>query len=122
MNFKEFLLKETAESDCIKGEWIYYPNGKLQNAIRSDRNRGHDDLIKQFYITKSKKPIISFLKFLKNHPSVNQEKLKKQSQIIKNNYVHFASSYYFLPPWFPTIENSDITNKSFDLIFKSIIF
>jgi len=117
MNFKEFILKETTESDCIKGEWIYYPDGKLQNAIRSDRSRGHDDLIKQFYITKSKKPIISFLGILKNHPSVDQEKLKKQMQIIKNSYVYHIN----FPLWFPNIENSDITNKNFNLIFNSII-
>jgi hypothetical protein len=118
MNFKKWFLQEVSDmSDCIRGEWIYYPNGKLQNAIRSDINRGHEDLIKQFYIAKSKKPIIDFLKFLKNHISVDKQKLIKQSKLLANKFIYNIN----FPTWFPAIERTDITSKNFDLIFSAII-
>ena len=36
---------EENESSCIKGEWIYYPNGRLEFAERSNESRGHTDLV-----------------------------------------------------------------------------
>lgn len=62
MNFRAWLVLHESEGEsCIKGEWIFYPDGKLQNAIRSDISRGHTDLICRYYVTKYKKLYLIFI-------------------------------------------------------------
>ena len=88
MNFKNWLeahlnvnseLASMAEDpSCIKGEWIYWPDGKLQNAIRSDKQRGHDHLIANHYIQKYKKNLGNMIQFLVTTDCVDKNKLNKQ--------------------------------------------
>lgn len=112
MNFKSWL--ENIETSCLKGEFIYYPlNDKLQNAIKSDKSRGHHELIVNFYIQKNKKNLIKFYDDLKKDPKIDQEKLKNEIRIIIKN-TH--KSYFFFPP----TTKSDITNDNFKNHYESV--
>ena len=112
MNFKNWL--ENIETSCLKGEYIYYPlNNKLQNALRQEKNRGHYDLILNFYIQKNKKNLIKFYDDLKKDPRIDQEKLKNEFKIIRNKNSH---GYFFFPP----TTKSDITIDDFKIHYKSV--
>jgi hypothetical protein len=115
MSFKNWLvLKETEGVSCIKGEWIYYPNGKLQYAERSERARGHTDLISQYYVTKYKKVLFDFYTNFRNHPCVNKVKLAREEADVRRAYVH--SSGLFFPPSDKTYINHD----NFGLMYSAI--
>ena len=113
MSFKLWL--ENFESSCLKGEYIYYSlTNKLQNAIRHEKSRGHYDLIVNFYIQKNKKNLIKFYDDLQKDSRIDQEKLKNQFRIIRNQNAY--SRYFFFPP-----ENkTDITSDNFKIHYNSI--
>lgn len=117
IRFMDWVLMRENESEgesCIKGEWIYYPNGKLQNAIRSDRSRGHTDLISQYYVTKYKKALFDFYTNFRNNPCVNKEKLEREERDVRRGYVH--SSGFFFPP----SDKTDINHEKFGLMYSVI--
>lgn len=119
MNFKQWLienvgLEENEGVSCIKGEWIYYPNGKLQYAERSDRARGHTDLISQYYVTKYKKALFDFYNNFRNHPCVNKEKLAREEGDVRRAYVYYSASFF--PPYDKTYINHD----NFGMMYTSI--
>lgn len=125
MKFKDWLLiTENREMErhimdlakdpsCIKGEWIYYPDGKLQNALRSDKDRGHGDLLRQYYITKYKKNLFDFYKTFRNHPCIDKKKLEDSERDVRASYAWKALS-------FPPFEKASITNDNFDVMYSSI--
>jgi hypothetical protein len=113
----DWVLMRENESEgesCIKGEWIYYPNGKLQNAIRSDRSRGHTDLISQYYVTKYKKALFDFYTNFRNNPCVNKEKLEREERDVRRGHVH--SSGFFFPP----SDKTYINHENFGLMYSVI--
>ena len=114
MNFKLWLESDEDTPSCIKGEWIYFPNGKIQNAIRSDKDRGHTDLIAQYYVTKYKKDLFEFYKNFRTNPCVNKDKLSREERDTRTNY---ASIPYFS---FPPVNKTDITHKNFGLMYSAI--
>jgi hypothetical protein len=115
MNFRAWLVLHESEGEsCIKGEWIYYPNGKLQNAIRSDRSRGHTDLISQYYVTKYKKALFDFYTNFRNNPCVNKEKLEREERDVRRGHVH--SSGFFFPP----SDKTYINHENFGLMYSVI--
>ena len=115
MSFRAWLVLHESEGEsCIKGEWIYYPNGKLQDAIRSDRSRGHTDLIRQYYVTKYKKALFDFYNNFRNSPCVNKEKLAREEREVRRGYVH--SSGFFFPP----SDKTYINHENFGLMYSVI--
>lgn len=115
MSFRAWLvLHESEGASCIKGEWIYYPNGKLQYAERSDRSRGHTDLICQYYVTKYKKALFDFYNNFRNSPCVNKEKLAREEREVRRGYVH--SSGFFFPP----SDKTYINHENFSLMYSVI--
>lgn len=113
--FRSWLvLHENEEVSCIKGEWIYYPNGKLQNAIRSDRSRGHIDLISQYYVTRYKKTLFDFYANFRNNPCVNKEKLVREERNVLR--YHGYSSGFFFPP----SDKTHINHENFSLMYSVI--
>lgn len=115
MSFRAWLVLHESEGEsCIKGEWIYYPNGKLQYAERSDRSRGHTDLICQYYVTKYKKALFDFYNNFRNSPCVNKEKLAREEREVRRNYVH--SSGFFFPP----SDKTYINHENFSLMYSVI--
>lgn len=116
MNHKNLGFRMFMEEDqpsCIKGEWIYYPNGKLQNAIRSDKHRGHDDLIEQHYVAKFKKKLFEFIKLIQNTECVDQNKF---NQVIKTD-IRRLYSYrfdFYYPPLDPTYINKNNFSSYWD--------
>lgn len=115
MNFRAWLVLHESEGEsCIKGEWIYYPNGKLQDAIRSDRSRGHTDLISQYYVTKHKKALFDFYTNFRNNPCVNKEKLARGERDVRRMHLH--SSGFFFPP----SDKTYINHENFSLMYNEI--
>lgn len=115
MSFRAWLVLHESEGEsCIKGEWIYYPNGKLQYAERSDRSRGHTDLICQYYVTKYKKALFDFYNNFRNSPCVNKEKLAREERDVRRGYVH--SSGFFFPP----SDKTYINHENFGLMYSVI--
>ena len=115
MSFRAWLVLHESEGEsCIKGEWIYYPNGKLQYAERSDRSRGHTDLICQYYVTKYKKALFDFYNNFRNSPCVNKEKLAREEREVRRGYVH--SSGFFFPP----SDKTYINHENFSLMYSVI--
>ena len=115
MSFRAWLVLHESEGEsCIKGEWIYYPNGKLQYAERSDRSRGHTDLICQYYVTKYKKALFDFYNNFRNSPCVNKEKLAREEREVRRGYVH--SSGFFFPP----SDKTYINHENFSLMYNEI--
>lgn len=115
MSFRAWLVLHESEGEsCIKGEWIYYPNGKLQYAERSDRSRGHTDLICQYYVTKYKKALFDFYNNFRNSPCVNKEKLAREEREVRRGYVH--SSGFFFPP----SDKTYINHENFGLMYSVI--
>ena len=112
LNFKNFM--EENEISCIKGEWIYYPNGRLEYAERSNESRGHTDLVKNYYVRKYKKALFDFYNNFRNNPCVNKEKLAREEKDVRRAYVH--SSGFFFPPSDATY----IDHKNFDLMYSAI--
>jgi hypothetical protein len=102
-----------AEPSCIKGEWVYYPEGKLQNALRSDKDRGHTDLIRQYYVTKYKKKLFEFYDNLRKSPCIDINKLKRTENEIR-------SSYHRGDFFFPPVDATYINPKNFDLMYAAI--
>jgi hypothetical protein len=111
MDFKLWLENENLS--CLKGEYIYYSfNKKLQNAIRSDRHRGHFELISNFYIQKNKKGLIEAWNSLEKDSRVNKEKLKSAFKEIRSV---FRVRYFGIPPESKT----DISNDTFELYWTN---
>jgi hypothetical protein len=86
----------------------------LQNAIRSDRSRGHTDLISQYYVTKYKKALFDFYTNFRNNPCVNKEKLEREERDVRRGHVH--SSGFFFPP----SDKTDINHEKFGLMYSVI--
>lgn len=115
MKFKEWLVLEQGEGvSCIKGEWIYYPNGKLQYAERSDKFRGHTELVSEYYVTKYKKALFDFYNNFRNNPCVDKEKLVREERDVRRAYVHFSD--FFFPP----SDKASINHKNFGSMYSAI--
>ncbi len=117
IRFMDWVLireNKSEEVSCIKGEWIYYPNGKLQNAIRSDRSRGHTDLISQYYVTRYKKALFDFYNNFRKNPCVNKEKLVREERNVVRSHGH--SSGFFFPP----SDKTYINHENFSLMYSVI--
>ena len=96
-NVSSELASMAEDPSCIKGEWIYWPDGKLQNAIRSDKQRGHDHLISNHYINKYKKNLGNMIQFLVTTDCVDKNKL---NDAIENDIVpsySYSGSFSFPP-------------------------
>ena len=117
MSFRAWLvLHESEGASCIKGEWIFYPKdkNKLRDAERSDRSRGHTDLIRQYYVTKYKKALFDFYNNFRNSPCVNKEKLAREERYVLRMHLH--SSGFFLPP----SDKTYINHENFSLMYNEI--
>jgi hypothetical protein len=96
-NVNSELASMAEDPSCIKGEWIYWPDGKLQNAIRSDKQRGHDHLIRNHYIQKYKNKLFELIQFITSTDCVNKEKL---TDVVENDILpsYAYSGNFSFPP------------------------
>lgn len=68
---------------------------EIKYAERSDRNRGHLDIISDYYMKANKDKLLKFYNMVTSNPSVSMPKLKSEIRRVNSSYVSFFKIGYF---------------------------